>query len=84
MTNPTEPTDTDQDFGDESDYDYDPSITWFCGHDVPNGCRPCADDRNLNAAIDAMTEQERADYLYDGGTFETFFAPGGPAFLQGL
>ncbi len=80
MTTPTIPTD-DHDF---DDYDPDEGVSWYCNHDVPNGCRPCADDRYINAAIDAMTERERADYLYDGGTFESFFAPGGPAFLQGL
>lgn len=79
MTPPT--NETDDDFGDD---DYDPGITWFCNHDVPNGCSPCRADRNINAALDAMTDEERADYLYDGGTFETFFAPGGPAYQQGL
>ncbi len=64
--------------------DEDAGVSWYCNHDVPNGCRACSDDRNLNAAIDAMTDAERADYLYDGGTFESYFAPGGPAFLAGL
>lgn len=71
----TEPVEDDDDGYDDA---------WYCNHDVPNGCGPCNADRNTNAAIDAMTDEERADYLYAGGTFETFFAPGGPAFLLGL
>lgn len=68
---------------DYDDYDDGPGER-VCNHDVPGGCSDCRADWNEHAAIDAMTEAERADYLYDGGTFETFFAPGGPAFLRGL
>lgn len=64
-------------------FDDDPEfegVEWFCNHDVPNGCQPCARDRNLNAALDAMTDQERQEWLYGpGGTFESYFTPGGPA-----
>lgn len=64
-------------YGDEPDVDY-------CNHDVPGGCSDCRADWGTHAAIEAMNDQERSDYLYAGGTFETFFAPGGPAFLMGL
>lgn len=64
--------------GEEYDDEFE-GVEWFCNHDVPNGCRPCAADRNEAAALDAMSDEERQDYLYDGGTFETYFAPFGPA-----
>lgn len=70
---------------DEDDYeDEPPPDVWFCNHDVPGGCYPCRTDVNEHAAIEAMTEEERRDYLYDGYSPELFFAPGGPAFLLGL
>lgn len=61
------------------DDDTTSSMEWFCNHDVPNGCADCAFIRREAALLDAMSERERADYLYDGGTFETYFAPYGPA-----
>lgn len=66
-------------------YGYDDGPTGpYCDHDVPGGCSNCRNAWNVHAAIDAMTDAERSDYLYDGGTFETFFAPYGPAFQRGL
>lgn len=64
------------------DYDEFDGVEWFCNHDVPNGCAACVADRNEANALDAMTDAERADYLYDGGTFETYFAPLGPAWYK--
>ena len=65
----------------DEDYDYDEfdGVEWFCNHDVPNGCAGCAFVRNEAAMIDAMSEQERSDYLYDGGDFDSYYAPFGPA-----
>lgn len=64
-------------------FDDDPEfegVEWFCNHDVPNGCQPCARDRAEQQMLDNMTDRERQDYLYgEGGSFETFFAPNGPA-----
>lgn len=63
--------------------DYDGSEgTWHCDHDVPGGCPDCATVRREAEFLDHATDQERSDYLYDGGTFETFFAPYGPAWQQ--
>lgn len=65
-------------------YDYDDGASWYCDHDVPNGCNGCAQVHNERLMLDAMTDTERQVWLYGGteddpGTFATYFAPWGPA-----
>lgn len=68
----------------EDDLDEWEGIEWFCNHDVPNGCSSCARARSEQEMLDNMSDEERQEYLYDGGDFESFFAPGGPAWQRGL
>ncbi len=70
---------TEIDLDDEFDDEFD-GADWYCNHDVPNGCPECARSRNMQAALDTMTDAERQEWMYGpGGTFESYFAPGGPA-----
>lgn len=77
------------------EYDEGPMADWYCDHDVPNGCSDCATLRREREMLDSMGDDERQRYLYgcqcgpDGcgqvcatGTFETYFAPGGPAWQK--
>jgi hypothetical protein len=69
-------------YDDEGFFDHDdiPDAAWYCNHDVPDGCEPCAADRREQEMLDSMSDAERQEYLYGpGGSFDTYFAPGGPA-----
>jgi hypothetical protein len=54
----------------------DDGASWYCDHDVPNGCTDCARVEGEARMLEAMTPEERD--VYFGGTFEERFAPFGP------
>lgn len=67
--------------GYEIDFD---GASWYCDHDVPDGCPACRRDRDFNAMLDGMEDADRHAFLYGIGGSESFFAPYGPAFVAGL
>lgn len=55
---------TDETYDAAAEYwdDYD-AASWYCNHDVPEGCYECARVRREDAMLEAMTPDERRDYF---------------------